>query len=423
MSSFSHDLTSYPLMQKLNVKSIQWLSTGVECDAVLNNFLQAFFVSLDCEFERQTTFFLKPALLQISNTEQVFLIDCAQGDAIHSTVLQHILKNPAIQKVVHSGQEDIEMLHQMGMSPHNLFDTQWADAYLREGGSRGLQKLVEEWLDLPLPKAETQSNWLQRPLSDEQLIYAAADAQVVALLYPILREKLEKNQHWSYVYEDCQWILQPKTVNPKNYWLEISDAWFLSHVQRARLYKLCEWRENKVRELNIPRRWLISDVHLYKMAEYNITSFSQLKNILSQVKNSVHHRFWPYAEECIDVMNHSENSINFLELPLPPLGRSTRKVQQQMADVINVWANKLGLPRNILASKRWLNGLLRNHLAMLLNQQTESYLAFIGWRSEQILPDLLQVLDQNSIELKDYLTSLQSYTATGSLNTSLTANE
>ena len=76
-----------------------------------------------------------------------------------------------------------------------LFDTQLAAAYLNLGFSMGYSRLVKEVLDLDLPKGETRSDWLQRPLSDTQISYAAEDALHLAEVYVLLRPRLSDEKY------------------------------------------------------------------------------------------------------------------------------------------------------------------------------------------------------------------------------------
>ncbi|XP_038533785.1 exonuclease mut-7 homolog isoform X9 [Canis lupus familiaris] len=53
-------------------------------------------------------------------------------------------------------------------------------------GLRGLSLLVQQVLGRPLDKAQQLSNWDRRPLSEEQLVYAAADAYCLLEVYQTL---------------------------------------------------------------------------------------------------------------------------------------------------------------------------------------------------------------------------------------------
>ena len=58
-----------------------------------------------------------------------------------------------------------------------MFDTQIAAAFAGFTANVGLQKLLFDALNVGLPKTETLTNWLQRPLTPEQVEYALDDVR------------------------------------------------------------------------------------------------------------------------------------------------------------------------------------------------------------------------------------------------------
>uniref|UniRef100_A0A914Z0K7 3'-5' exonuclease domain-containing protein n=1 Tax=Panagrolaimus superbus TaxID=310955 RepID=A0A914Z0K7_9BILA len=53
-----------------------------------------------------------------------------------------------------------------------------------------LKEIVYKWLDKDLDKTERQGNWLKRPLSKEQMIYAAMDAKFHWDVFYYVKRKL-----------------------------------------------------------------------------------------------------------------------------------------------------------------------------------------------------------------------------------------
>jgi ribonuclease D len=140
------------------------------------------FVALDTEFMRVDTFYPIAGLLQVGDGVRAYLIDPLTID--NWQPLAALLENPAVVKVVHACSEDLEVLLRLtGSLPAPLFDTQLAAAYLNLGFSMGYSRLVQEVLGIDLPKGETRSDWLQRPLSETQISYAAEDAVHLAEVF------------------------------------------------------------------------------------------------------------------------------------------------------------------------------------------------------------------------------------------------
>jgi len=138
-------------------------------------------VAIDTEFRRRDTFFPQVALLQVCWGDEPYLIDPLQLDDV--SALRAFLTDPSQTKLIHSASEDLEVFsHWLGVLPAPLFDTQRAAALLGLGAGQSYRALVAHFFDIELPKDETQSDWLQRPLSNAQAQYAAQD---VSYLHPM----------------------------------------------------------------------------------------------------------------------------------------------------------------------------------------------------------------------------------------------
>jgi ribonuclease D len=157
----------------------QLLAQTAACDVVM----------VDTEFMRRNTFYPEVALVQLC-----FASDNAQSeepDGIPDglpddtawlidplkiqdpTPLAALFSNPAVLKVLHSASEDLEVFQRwLGVLPQPLFDTQRAAALLNVGFGMGYRALVQEICGVDLPKGETRSDWLQRPLTQSQCEYA-----------------------------------------------------------------------------------------------------------------------------------------------------------------------------------------------------------------------------------------------------------
>ena len=156
---------------------------------LLTQWSKASHLAIDTEFIRTNTFLAKPGLIQIADQHGVYLIDPLAITDLSGLV--SILENPDIIKVMHAMSEDVDLLfHSLGARINRVFDTQIAAAFAGIGASLGYQNLVMQVLNVTLDKGETRSDWLQRPLSDSQLSYAAMDVVYLMKLYEALTPKL-----------------------------------------------------------------------------------------------------------------------------------------------------------------------------------------------------------------------------------------
>lgn len=224
------------------------------------------FVALDTEFMRVDTFYPIAGLLQVSGGEQAYLIDPLRIS--DWTPFSALLQAPGVVKVLHSCSEDLEVfLRLTGSLPTPLFDTQLAAGYLNLGFSMGYSRLVQALLDIELPKGETRSDWLQRPLSELQVRYAAEDVLHLVEVYRALMARLAP-QKIEWILEDGAELVANlgREVAPEDAWRDAKLAWKLSRQQQAVLRALCAWREREARARNQPRNRILREHSLWPLA-------------------------------------------------------------------------------------------------------------------------------------------------------------
>ncbi|SDH41405.1 ribonuclease D [Pseudomonas flavescens] len=224
------------------------------------------FLALDTEFMRVDTFYPIAGLLQVSEGERAYLIDPLPID--DWSPFAALLEDVRVVKVVHACSEDLEVLLRLtGSLPVPLFDSQLAAGYLNLGFSMGYSRLVQAVLGIELPKGETRSDWLQRPLSDTQVSYAAEDVVHLAELYRRLQDRLpaEKN---AWILEDGAELVAAlgRETPAEEAYREAKLAWKLSRAQLAVLRVLCIWRERQARARNQPRNRILREHSLWPLA-------------------------------------------------------------------------------------------------------------------------------------------------------------
>lgn len=145
-------------------------------------------VALDTEFVWEDTYYPKLGIIQLgwSKTE-CYLIDAV---AVHDlSPLGDLLADAHTVKILHDAQQDLWILrHATGVTACQIFDTRCAAGFAGMSSTLSLSNLLRMCLNVLLPKTETRTDWLQRPLSDEQLEYALDDVRYL----PALRDYLLK---------------------------------------------------------------------------------------------------------------------------------------------------------------------------------------------------------------------------------------
>lgn len=144
----------------------------------IDHILQEPFVGLDVE---TTLFDHRLCLVQIGCHDRTFLIDPFCVD-VHA--LGIIFSNPNIIKVIHNKSFECSVLGKLGLPIHNIVDTlQVSRALHPHEKSHKLMSVCLREFHYAMDKTHQQSRWEKRPLSADQLEYAALDAEIMIHLY------------------------------------------------------------------------------------------------------------------------------------------------------------------------------------------------------------------------------------------------
>ncbi|MDD5101304.1 MAG: ribonuclease D, partial [Syntrophales bacterium] len=224
-------------------------------------------IALDTEYDSFRYFREKLCLLQIQTGEKSWLIDpLAELDL---SFLGDVLGDPGILKIFHAGDNDIRILKRdYAFAFRNIFDTHRAASLL---GFRqlALSTLLESILGVTLEKKMQRSRWDTRPLSEEQLDYAALDTAHLHELYrklnAELRDKgLEKEAKSHFVgLTAVAW--RPKILDRLGH-RKLPGYGRLSAEQKERLRRLYRWRFEKAKEIDRACFMLLPDPQLVALA-------------------------------------------------------------------------------------------------------------------------------------------------------------
>ncbi|MCK6459910.1 MAG: HRDC domain-containing protein [Planctomycetes bacterium] len=130
-------------------------------------------LALDTETDSFFAYRARICLLQVSVPGRDFLVDPLQG--LDLAPLGAILADPARETVLHAAENDVILLkHQFGWRIGRLFDTQVA-CFVLGWKPYSLAGILEARFGRKLDKSQQRSDWRQRPLSKEQIAYAAED--------------------------------------------------------------------------------------------------------------------------------------------------------------------------------------------------------------------------------------------------------
>lgn len=234
-------------------------------------------IALDTEYDSFRYFRDKLCLLQVQTGPRTWLIDPLTG--LDLAALGEVLADPAVRKVFHAGDNDIRILKRdYGFTFCNVFDTYRAASLL---GHRelALGKLVESYLGVHLEKKMQRSRWDLRPLSDEQLDYAALDTvhlpDLQARLAGELLEKRLEQEAERLFAGIAEVIWQPKSLDRIGH-RRLPGYGTLTVEQREKVRRLYRWRFEKGQEIDRAPFMILADPQLVALARIEAPSLAAL---------------------------------------------------------------------------------------------------------------------------------------------------
>ncbi|ANB18569.1 ribonuclease D [Dokdonella koreensis] len=344
-------------------------------------------IGLDTEFMRIDTFYPKLALVQLASDSRTALIDPLAVD--DTALFGEALAAPERTCIMHSASEDLEAL--TNIVPRGLgclFDTQIAAAFAGLGPGLGYQRLVHELTGVELPKAETRSDWLRRPLSAEQLEYAAQDVTHLADLHGQLSERLAQRGYAGWHAEDCRRMVERarrREPDPQPQMaLRGAAGWPLE--KQALLRRILLWRDVTARAIDRPRSWLLDDPHALDLAFRPPADGEELH----QRSKGLRALRGPQRAELLSVLNRPLEAAERDIDPIPALPTSAdKRVIAALKAFVNTTALQLDLPEGLLCARRHLESLLATRRWPT---------ALEGWRRQVLFDGLMTRLPDGNSE-------------------------
>lgn len=366
----------------------------IESDAALAELLAAArgckAVMVDTEFMRRNTFYPQVALVQLcfdggGAEGTAWLVDplCIQDTA----PLKQLFEDPDVVKVLHSASEDLEVFQcWLGTLPRPLFDTQKAGAMVGMDFGLGYRAMILELCEEDLPKGETRSDWLQRPLTESQCHYAAQDVIWLLDAYEVIARRCRAQGRYDWVLEDGESACLGLASTNEAYYKRIKSAWKLLPPELSTLISICRWREQTARDKDKPRSWIIDDKACLQLAQSGPANMSELRSKVELHPSSVRR----YGEVLLDLVAE-QATVPEAELPLrlpAPLNAAQRQQLKKLKQQTERIAEQLGVaPQTLVAGKDY---------EALIRGDAEQPEAWSGWRRERIINPLREILEGDS---------------------------
>jgi ribonuclease D len=356
-----------------------WIDRNDELPGLASAMAAQTAIGVDTEFLRERTFFPKLCLLQLSVAGKIFCVDTLKVGGLEA--LLPALTGPQTRKLIHAARQDLEAMYlttKQVLSP--VFDTQIAAACVGLKPQMGYAELVKTLLDVSIPKGQTRTDWSKRPLTREQLEYAADDVLYLSDIEAHLTQKLRLlgREHW--VREDCAALEDRRLYepDPSQAWERLRGVGQLPAAPRARAKAIAIWRERLARARDLPRAWILPDAALFSIAQGNPATAAALERI--QPMND------KFAATLLEALGGAVAGDAAIDEPIQELRPTPEQkaLAEQLAKIVDARAAELQVSAEVLAP--------RGELKSLAMGKRESH-ALTGWRREEIGGRLQAALD------------------------------
>lgn len=385
------------LLDSADALPVSWIKEQHQLDKVIEALKHCGRVALDTEFIKRDTYYPRLALVQMNTGDHIYLIDAPR---LQLTELWQALINVDVA-IWHACGEDLGIFYLLSGCPPltNIFDTQIALSFLTGQLQIGYQQALDDQLDMHIDKEQSQSDWLRRPLSDEQEQYAIDDVRFLPALYLTIEHALKTQGLYEYVWADCQLyareLFDAQHVEDDAMYLSMADYRYTSE-QMAILQAVASWREALARATNQPRTFVIKKQAVREIITENPKSMRELAH-----KTSMHRSMLRlYGEELLNVIKAAKNSAP-AEYPaclVPPYRSKNKTLAKAVQQSIKEAAENMGIPANVLMRKKWLAQLYE--VIALDKDITDLPEGLKGWRFEWVTQSLIPVIEAHKAELQ-----------------------
>jgi ribonuclease D len=254
-------------------------------------------IAIDTEFMSERRYQAMLCLVQVAVPD---------GDGVRTEVLDPLdpdgapdpapladaLADPSVEVIVHAGRQDVAILRRTWRTDvTNLFDTQVAAGFVGFGTQESYKTLVRRVLDIQLPAGEAFTHWDRRPLTPQQIEYAAADASHLLTLGERLEARLAEAGRAEWAREEsCALEAASDERDLDEVYTRLPKVDRLRPRARALARELVEWRDAAAREADRSVPSIMADHVLVELARRRPSSRGELSNIRGLPEATLHRR-------------------------------------------------------------------------------------------------------------------------------------
>ncbi|MBX9687187.1 MAG: ribonuclease D [Candidatus Obscuribacterales bacterium] len=346
--------------------------------------------SMDLEFIPERTYEPEICLVQVATDDEAFIID--PYDVTDMSEIWKRVADPAILKVLHAGDQDLDLMHQScGLLPQNIMDTQIAAGFIGFGYPIGYGKLLNQILNINLSKSESFTDWTNRPLTQSQIDYALDDVRHLLNLHDRLSEQLEERRRIQWVLDECMRYCDMSYYerDRSRDFMRVKGASSLGRRGLAVLKALSDWRHLEASRQNRPLKSILADNVMFEFARHPPKSQADIQRIRGIRPDQVKQ----YSAAILKAVEHALR-LPESEWPVWPSSRIPSKREMLISDflftILKVITFDLDVAAELVTTRSSLEALVRLHFEGKL--EPEKFPLLQGWRYELVGEKILDVL-------------------------------
>eukprot|EP00397_Hematodinium_sp_SG-2012_P014512 GEMP01014755.1.p1 GENE.GEMP01014755.1~~GEMP01014755.1.p1 ORF type:complete len:569 (-),score=141.08 GEMP01014755.1:1237-2943(-) len=250
------------------------VNTKKELDIMIAELKQVPEIAIDLEHHDLHSYHGFTCLIQLSSRSKDYIVDpFGLFEELH--VLNEVTCNPAIVKVLHGADRDIQWLQRdFGVYVVNMFDTGQACRVLGLPGGASLRNLYELKCGFSPDKKHQTSDWRQRPLPQEMIAYARSDTHYLLYAYDVLKQDLETQEMIMRVWMRSRDLTLQRYRQRQPKFEEMATKIASKHGKGqlkvkhfAALESLLAWRDQEAREADVNPRYCCPDHVCFVLAQ------------------------------------------------------------------------------------------------------------------------------------------------------------
>src|SRR5947209_8612712 len=350
-------------------------------------------LGIDTEFMSEGRYRALLCLVQIAVDDpdsesgtHIVLIDPLADPNLNS--LPELLADPAIEIILHAGRQDVAILRRAWRTEiTNIFDTQISAGFSGGGAQTGYGNLIGSVLGLRVGKTASYTRWDARPLSGEQLRYAAEDVVHLLQLADELQRRLRESERLEWAREECRRLEGASDErDPWTAWERLPRVGGLDPRSRAVARELAAWRERTAATEDRPVGSVLADAALVELAKRQPDSTRGIEQIRGIHPPTVRRR----GEQILAAIRAGREA--------EPIAREETRGRSEASDaplialaeaLLRARSLEAGLAYELIASRAELEQIVG---AARRGEAEPAVRTLTGWRRELVGDDLRDLL-------------------------------